>query len=170
MTKTPKSWLDGPKIWPSWGGARKGERGLTRGGAPTDEDLLELYKALYGYRFGEPFPDHQEDRVSMPGRLFVMLCRLVDWNLDQLPWTQERKDWLRAALVAQEHAAGKTLDEACEAVAEKLSNDEIVKGFKSGPCPAAVGREMMKKSYQSVMRSLRPKQRPRRTRARKPRS
>jgi hypothetical protein len=168
MTKTPKSWLDGPKIWPSTGGAPEGTRGLQRGGAPTDDDLLELYKALYGYRWGEPLqcvPD-QEGRVSMPATLFVKLCWLVDWNIKQLPWTQERKDWLRAALVAQEHAAGKTLDEAYAAVARRLTEGDIENGIL--PSPAAAGKEMVRRSYRNVIRSLPPEPRPpRRTRKRK---
>ena len=171
MTKMPKirGWLDGPKIWPSWGGAPKGTRGLQCGGAPTDDDLAELYKALYGYRWGEPLqcvPD-QQGRVSMPDTLFIKLCWLVDWHISQLPWTQEKKDWLRAAMVAREHAAGKTLEEACADVAERLTDGETVNGIKTTPSPAAAGAEMMKKSHQRVMRSLAAEQRPRRTRARK---
>jgi hypothetical protein len=167
MTKSRSGggWLDCPKIWPSWGGPPKGtRRGLTHGGDPTDDDLLEIYKALYGYRWGEPLqcvPDHQEDRVSMPGRLFVMLCRLVDWNLEQLPWTQERKDWLRAVYVAQERAAGKTLSKAYVVAAKRLTDGEIVRGLKVEPSPAAAGAESIKKSYQKVLPS------PRKTRKRK---
>jgi hypothetical protein len=162
MTKMPKSWLDGPKIWPSWGGAPKGTRGLQCGGAPTDDDLAELYKALYGYRFGLPLqcvPD-QEGRVSMPDTLFVKLCWLVDWHIKQLPWTQEKKDWLRAAMVAQEHAAGKTLEEAYAAVARRLTDGDIKNGIKGTPSPAAARKDMVRTSYRNVIRSLSPEPRP----------
>jgi hypothetical protein len=160
MTKSRSGggWLDCPKIWPGWGGAPKGTRRGLPHGALTDGDLLELYKALYGYRWGEPLqcvPD-QEGRVSMPATLFVKLCWLVDWNIAQLPWTQEQKDWLRAAYVAQERAAGKTsLSKAYEAAAKRLTDGEIVRGLKVEPSPAAAGAESIKKSYQKVMPSPR---------------
>jgi hypothetical protein len=156
-----------PKIW-SWGGAPEGEGELLCGGGPTEDDLAELFKAVHGYPslYGPPsqWLADQEDRVSMPFRLFIMLQRLVDWNIKQLPWTQKRKDWLRAAYVFEEREKGKTMEEACAAVAKRLADGEIVKGIKSEPSPAAIGKEMVRKSYQNVMRSLPPEQRPRRTR------
>jgi hypothetical protein len=166
-----KNWPPGaPKIW-SWGGGRKGEGELLCGGDPTEDDLAELYKALNGHPslYGTPskwLPD-RKGRVNMPFRLFIMLRNLVDWNIKQLPWTQERKDWLRAAYVAEEREKGKTMEEAYAAAAKRFADGEIVKGIKSEPSPAAVGKEMVKKSYQSVMRSLPVEQRPRRTRKRK---
>jgi hypothetical protein len=168
MTKKIKGWLDGPKIW-SWGGGPKGEGELQCGGGPTENDLYELYKALHGHPslYGPPsqwLPD-QKGHVTIPFRLFIMLSNLLDWNVRQLPWTQERKDWLRAALVAQEHAAGETMEDAAAAVAERLTEGETVKGIKGEPSPAAAGDEMVKKSYYDVMAE----QRPRRTRTRKPR-
>jgi hypothetical protein len=174
MTKMPpKTWLDGPKIW-HWGGAPVGEGELLCGGDPTEDDLAELAKALRGYDSlygpGEQWLPDQQGRVNIPFRLFIMLSNLVNRNIRQLPWTQERKDWLRAAYVVEERAAGKTLDEAFEAVAKKLAEGEVVNGIKGEPCPAAVGKEMVKTSYRNVMRSMRSKQRQRRVRARKPRS
>jgi hypothetical protein len=119
MTKTPKSWLDGPKIWPSWGGAPEGEGELQCGGGPTDADLAELAKALRGYDSlygpGEQWLPDQQGRVNIPFRLFIMLSNLVDRNIRQLAWTQEKKDWLRAAYVEQERADGKTVKEAVAA-------------------------------------------------------
>jgi hypothetical protein len=171
MTKTPKSWLDGPKIWPSWGGAPEGEGELQCGGGPTDADLAELAKALRGYDSlygpGEQWLPDQQGRVNIPFRLFIMLSNLVDRNIRQLAWTQEKKDWLRAAYVEQERADGKTVKEAVAAAAKRLSDGEIVNGIKTTPSPAAAGEEMVKKSYQKVMRWLAGGQRPRRTRRRK---
>jgi hypothetical protein len=179
MTKSRSGggWLDCPKIWPGWGGAPEGEGELQCGGGPTEDDLAELSKALRGFdsRFGpgEQWLLDQEgrvkDRVTIPSHLFIMLSNLVDRNVRQLPWTQEKKDWLRAAMVAQEHAAGKTLDEAFAAVAERLTEGETVNGIKTKTTsPAAAGAEMIKKSHQRVMRSLAAEQRPRRTRTRNP--
>jgi hypothetical protein len=159
-----------PKIW-SWGGAPEGEGTLQCGGAPTEDDLAELFKALHGYPslYGprSKWLADQKSRVSMPFRLFIMLRNLVDWNIKQLQWTQERKDRLRAAYVAEEREKGKTMEEACAAAAKRFADGEIVKGIKSQPSPAAAGKEMVKKSYQRVMRSLPPEQRPRATRVRK---
>jgi hypothetical protein len=74
-------------------------------------------------------------------------------------------------MVAQERAAGnKSLEQACEAVAKRLTDGETVNGIKTTPSPAAAGAEMIKKSHQFVMRILAAEQRPRRTRGRKPRS
>jgi hypothetical protein len=179
MTKTPKAkdkqsakgaktWLDGPKIWPSWPAHRPGEGELSCGGSPTEDDLAELLKAFRGYssRYGPPLTfDWTQKEMNVPTSLLLMLSKLVDWNVNQLPWTQERKDWLRAALVAQEHAAGKTLEEAFGTVAERLTEGETVNGIKGEPGPAAARDEMVKKSYYKVMAE----QRPRRTRTRKPR-
>jgi hypothetical protein len=166
-----------PKIIPSWGGAPPGEGELQCGGGPTEEDLAELSKALHGldsrYGPGEQWLLDREgrvkDRVTIPFHLFIMLSNLVDWNVRQIPWTQEHKDWLRAAYVCQEYAgAGKTLEEACAAASKRLTEGEIVNGVKVPPSPAAAGAEMVKKSYQNVMRSLSPLgQRPRGTGKRK---
>jgi len=92
---------------------------------------------------------------------------LIHWHVSQLPWTQKRKDWLRFLYVTEEREKGKTMQEACAAVAKRLADGEIVNGIKGEPSPAAAGKEMVKKSYQSVMRSLPVEQRPRRTRKRK---
>jgi len=164
-----------PKLFPWWGGPPEGEGTLRHCGAPTEDDLAELMKALDGYPslYGPPsqwLPD-QDGRVSVPFLLFIMLGNLVRWNVRQLPWTQERKDWVRFAYVTEEREKGKTMEEACAAAAKRLADGEIVEGTKIEPCPAAAGKEMVKKSYQSVMRSimrsLPVEQRPRRTRKRK---
>jgi hypothetical protein len=155
------------------------EGGLQRRGRPTEDDLAELSTALQNLPtvyYGPP-PQWRFDGkgwVSMSGRLFTMLRNLVSWNIDQIPWTQARKDWLRAALVIAECEKGKTLEEAYAAVAEKLAEGEF-DGYKHGPSSAAAGEEMIKKSYQRVMRRgqlasprrLPVEQRPRRTRKRK---
>jgi hypothetical protein len=149
--------------------------GLQGGGRPTEDDLAELSKALQllpSVYYGPP-PQWRSDGkgwVSMSPPLFEMLRNLVRWNIGQIPWTQARKDWLRAGFVTAEREKGKTLEEAYAAVAEKLAEGEF-DGIKYGPSSAAVGEEMIKKSYQRVMRSIRRslpvEQRPRRTRTRK---
>jgi hypothetical protein len=123
-----------PKIW-GWGAAPEGEGELLCGGGPTEDDLAELFKAVHGYPslYGPPsqWLADQEGRVSMPFRLFIMLQKLVDWNIKQLPWTQERKDWLRAAYVFEEREKGKTMEEACAAVAKRLADELAANSMKS---------------------------------------
>jgi hypothetical protein len=160
-----------PPIFPSWGGAPEGTVGLREGGAPTEHDFAELYRALYGWRSpggGDPEwrfvtdpDDPEKSRADVPSTTFILLLRLFDWYCTQQPWTQEKKDWYRFFLVLEERVKGKTLDEGYAAAAArlaettaKLTSGEVGKEVEVPPCPAAAGADMVKKSYQRIVRSL----------------
>src|SRR5262249_17397373 len=140
--------------------------------APTEHDLAELYRALYGWRFlpggGDPKwrfvtdpDDPEKSRADVPSDIFILLLRLFDWYCTQQPWTQEEKDWYRFFLVLEERVKGKTLEGAYEAAAArlvettaKITRGGVVEEVEVPPCPAAASAHMVKKSYQHIVSSL----------------